>query len=278
MTADLVSTVELGSRGRLLSIRSEAVGATSVRLLLPTGLDERPDETWPVLFLLHGMWDDCTSWARETDVEELTADLDLIVAMPDGGHYGWYTDWWNYGQGGRPMWETFHLTELRRLLEEAFRASDRRAVAGLSMGGFGAMHYAARHPGLFRAVASFSGVLDVAGAGSVPPPIDPQAFGDRHAQADLIAEHDPMSLAEDLRGLALYVSWGNGQPGPLDPPGTPFGEDEAWIGAGNERFVARLHDLGIAVTARGGPGTHTWPYWQRALHEAMPILLEALRD
>ena len=124
--------------------------------------------------------------------------------------------------------------------------------------------------------ASFSGVVDLFGALPVPQPLDPQAFGDRVTQADRVREHDPRSLAENLRGLPLYVSWGDGQPGPLDEPGAQHDELEEQIGVGNERFVARLEELGIPVTARGGTGTHAWPYWQRGLHEALPMLTEAL--
>ncbi len=67
---------------------------------------------------------------------------------------GWYADAWNGGAGEPPAWETFHLVELIELLDRNWRADGARPVAGVSMGGFGAMAYAARHPGMFRAAAS----------------------------------------------------------------------------------------------------------------------------
>jgi uncharacterized protein with PIN domain/S-formylglutathione hydrolase FrmB len=274
----IASVAEVDERHRILTVESESVGTVPVHVLLPSRFHERRDARWPVLYLLHGMWDGPDAWIRETDVVELTVDLDLLVVMPDGGQFGYYTDWWNGGEGGPPMWETFHLVELRQLLEREFRVGPRRVVAGLSMGGFGAMSYAARHPDLFAGAASFSGIVDCLGAPRVPPEIVPGAFGDREEQADVWREHDPLSLADRLRGLALYVSWGNGRPGELDGPGASFDPDEHWIGEGNERFVARLGELGIEVTARGGPGTHVWPYWQRALHEALPLLMEPLGE
>src|SRR5437773_7393562 len=81
--------------------------------------------------------------------------------MPDGGHdanAGWYSDW---VEGSR-QWETFHTSVLVRYVDRHFRTlgGGHRAVAGLSMGGFGAMSYAARHRGLFTAAASFSGAVD----------------------------------------------------------------------------------------------------------------------
>ena len=51
-------------------------------------------------------------------MEGLTEDLDILVVMPDGGDYGFYSDGWDAGAGGRPLWETYHLEELPRLLEK----------------------------------------------------------------------------------------------------------------------------------------------------------------
>jgi diacylglycerol O-acyltransferase / trehalose O-mycolyltransferase / mycolyltransferase Ag85 len=85
-------------------------------------------------------------------------------------------------------------------------------------------------------------------------------------------------MAENLRGKPLYVSWGDGQPGPLDPAGTTADsyELEAWVAPQNAAFVARLGELGMPVTAETGAGAHEWPYWEQGLHHALPMLLEAL--
>jgi diacylglycerol O-acyltransferase/trehalose O-mycolyltransferase len=260
-----------------LTIESPSVGEAKVRLLLPAGFDDDPEATYPVLYLLHGAWDDYTSWTRETDVEELTADLPLLVVMPDGGWEGFYSDWWNGGDGGPPAWETFHLEELRGILERDWRASDERVIAGLSMGGYGTMHYATAHPELFRAAAAFSGVLDPVGSDFSGSYL---LWGDRVAQAENWAAHDPVAMAEALRGKPLYVSWGDGQPGPLDPPTTTTDsyELEAWVAPQNAAFVARLEELGIPVTVETGSGAHEWPYWEQGLHHALPMLLEALEQ
>lgn len=257
-----------------LSVASPAVGHQHVRLILPAGWEQRPDGRWPVLYLLHGRWDDYRGWTRETDVVELTADLDLLVVMPDGGEHGFYSDWWNGGRGGPPQWETFHLVELPQLLERDWRAGTRRVVAGLSMGGFGAISYAARHPGFFRAAASFSGVLDILRPGVDVPT---ELWGDREEQADVWVSHDPASLATELAGTPLFVAFGDGDPGPLDAPGAATDDLEAWLAGMNETFIERLTALGIDATVDAyGRGTHTWPYWERGLHGALPLLLDAL--
>ncbi|UIX35346.1 hypothetical protein LUX31_09930 [Streptomyces sp. GQFP] len=131
-----------------------------MRLLTPDGWERRRHgRSWPVLYLLHGGFEPETykTWIRESDIEDLPQLRDVLVVMPEGGQVGFYSNWRNHGSGGPPAWETFHLDELRPLLEHHYGAGTRRAVAGLSMGGFGAVSYTARRPGLFRAAASFSG-------------------------------------------------------------------------------------------------------------------------
>jgi len=278
--ARIVAVEELDTRTRDLTIESPSVGTVKVRLLLPAGFDPEAEAKarWPVLYLLHGAGNDYTSWTRETDVEALTADLPLLVVMPEAGWDGWYADWWNGGAGGPPMWETFHTGELPELLERDWQAGDERAVAGLSMGGLGALSYAARHPGLFRAAASFSGMLHpvTLDPSIVGFDVPPELWGDRTEQADVWAAHDPVELAAALEGTALYVSYGNGEPGPLDGPEAGFDELEATSAAMNEAFVARLAELDIPVKVETGPGTHTMPYVERGLHQALPMLLAAL--
>jgi diacylglycerol O-acyltransferase/trehalose O-mycolyltransferase len=269
-----------------LTISSPALGRTGkVRLITPRGWDRRRGhERWPVLFLLHGCCDTYDSWTRETDVETLPALRDVLVVTPEAGAVGFYSDWYNGGAGGPPRWETFHLLEVRQLLERGYGAGSRRVVAGLSMGGFGALSYAARHRSLFRAAASYSGVVnplrDAASilgiVGSFTP--DPLAlWGDPQAQRAIWEAHDPTVLAPRLRGLPLFVSVGTGQPGPLDPPGATQDPIETMLHGENLALAQRLRELHIrAQLDFYGPGTHTWPYWERELHRSLPLLLRAL--
>ena len=141
-----------------------------MRLLTPVGWDDRrPGQRWPVLYLLHGCCGDYTSWTSLTDVASITALRDVLVVMPEAGNTGFYSNWWNAGAGGPPAWETFHLREVRQILERGYGAGHRRVVAGLSMGGFGALSYAARNPGMFRATAAYSGVVDTRSTPRAPP-------------------------------------------------------------------------------------------------------------
>jgi S-formylglutathione hydrolase FrmB len=282
-----------------LAVRSPALaGVAHVRLLLPAGWSRAAvaaGRTWPALWLLHGSGGDGdhTSWTANTALERLAGGRGVIVVMPDGGRCGNYSDWWNRGDGGPPRWETFHLTELRQILETAYGAGTERAIAGAGMGGTGALAYAARHRGLFRAAASFSGALntlhrderglDVAdlvelgvaiGGGGAADWTD--LWGDPCEQRVVWRQHNPYDLADRLAGVRLYISSGDGVPGPCDPrPWTGPGRDalEAVAHRVGLEFAGRLRRLGIPASTHFYQGTHRWPYWGRELHAALPVLL-----
>ena len=275
-----------------LWIQSPAMdGEFAVRLFLPRDWYTQPGARFPALYLLHGANDpnDFQSWTTYTDVEQFFADKNVLVVQPSAGLTAMHTDWWNYGEGGPPRWETFHTVEVRQLVEQFWRSSDRRAVAGLSSGGLGAMSYAARHPELFSAAASYSGyphttlppvdralMLLVQSAGEDPTAM----WGDPQLQGSIWREHDPWWLAENLRGMELYVSGATGMRGQYNEPLTDVVEDlqeepeealqfntlttslEALSYYSSTSFVQKLDLLGIPVeTSFNLAGTHIWEYW-----------------
>ena len=139
-------------------------------MLVPAGYRSRPARRYPVLYLLHGAGADQTTWTNEGqgEAEALTAGLPLIVVMPSAGRGGFYTDWFNNGAGGKPRWESWHIKRLIPYVDDHYRTRatrGKRAIAGLSMGGFGTFTYASRHPDLFTAALSLSGAVDT----GIPP-------------------------------------------------------------------------------------------------------------
>ena len=256
-----------------LTLLTSAVdGPTRVRVLLPAGYAQS-HRRYPVLYLLHGAIDDERSWTQKGDAEAITRGRPLIVVMPDSGPSGGYANWYRGGRGGPPEWETYHLRQLVPFVDRHYRTvarRDGRAIAGLSMGGFGAMSYAARHPDLFGAAASFSGAvdtnnpLDIAITGDEP-------FGPRLTQQIRWRGHNPTDLAPNLRGLDLTVRTGNGE------PGGPFGGGDVVELAVHQMSVGfheHLASLDLPhVWDDYGPGGHTWPYWQRDLRETLPGLM-----
>ena len=287
-SASVLEQRRLDDRLVELAVDAPGVGRTSLRLLLPAGFDADPGRRWPVLYLLHGGDGDFTDWTDGSDVEEMTSALDVIVAMPDSGPGATYVDWAYDGPNGRPQYETWITELLPDLLAREFRADDRAVIAGLSAGGFGAMSYAARHPDRYRAVATFSGNLDTRDGDTIGPWLSAvptlaldRAFplGDPLTQEVRWRGHNPLDLVPNLAGVDIFVSNGNGQIGELSGP-QEF-TDFLWLESSTERrslaFVARAAELGIPVTTDFyGNGTHSFPWWNRELGRALPMLMAAL--
>ena len=290
------SVQQIDSRLYDIALTSAAVrGALHIRVLVPDGYTEDPGRRYPVLYLFPGTGDTAAAWTEQGDAEAATAGRPLITVMPDlrvdaGGGYdsqggGYCTNWFNRGRGGPPMWETFEISEVipfidRTLRTRATRAG--RAIVGLSQGGFCSMSLASRHPDLFAAAASFSGVLDmtgnptsiaqttgeVTGATKLDHVSDPDAmFGSRAAQEINWAAHDPATLVTNLRGMRVWAYTGNGRRGPLDSPtGQIDASDEIEVHSLTLQWKAAAERAGIPVTVDSyGAGTHAWPYWQRDL-------------
>lgn len=291
--AKVVKETRIDDRTFDLEISSPALGTTGrVRIMTPRGWVKGDGRTWPVLYLLHGCCaeEDYQSWTKFTDVEQFTADKPALVVMPSAGKIGMYSDWWNYGLFGSPGWEKFHMTEVRQIVERDYGAGDRRSVAGLSMGAYGAMEYATRYPGMFGAAAAYSGAIDVQAPG-IPEVTQlnmiAQGFfvwgvlwGDPWSQRPRWEDHNPATKVDKLRGVKLYVSCGNGQTGPLDSPSAPNQVGALLEGTAltnNQGFVDKLKQQNIPVTVDFyGPGTHSWPYWQFAFHRSWPILASGM--
>ncbi len=259
---------------------------TYARVLLPEGYEDS-ERRYPVIYVLHGLGSNFT-WATEfTDIEELTEDLPAIVVMPDGGVDGWYSNWRNDGDLGRPEWENFHIEELIPWVDEEFRTvADKsgRAILGASMGGFGALSYAARHPDLFEAAASLSGLMNTGDPWALNL-IDAALEKTGHDEGDLWGErdehlarwqaHNPLDLAEKLRGTEVLLYTGNGRPG--GPLGGGPDLAEASLHRTNLELAARLDQLGIPYELHDfGPGAHTLPYLSYELDRALPELAKLL--
>jgi S-formylglutathione hydrolase FrmB len=273
------------------TVASPALGsAQKVRVLVPKSWTADARRTWPIVYALHGGNDTYVSWTRSTDIAKVAAPYDVMVAMPEGSN-GSYTNWYNGGRGGRPEWETFHVQEVRELLELNFHAGTSRAAMGISSGAGGAMTYAGRYPGLFKYVAAYSGVLDMLAPGmpqmllylNMRPGVDPEdIWGDPFLNYSNWAAHDPTTLLPRLRGTQMYVSSGNGQQGPLDgsarmAPWSAGLFSETMVDSVTHDFVDRAHQLGIPVTADFyGNGSHSWPYWQREMHRDWAAIMRAI--
>ena len=112
---------------------------------------------WPVVYLLHGMFDDHTAWLHKATILEHAQRLGLMLVLPDGG-LGFYRD----VPGTARRYES-HILELVGQVDATFRTiPGKRGIGGLSMGGYGALRLGLNHPDLFTSVTAHSSVADVA--------------------------------------------------------------------------------------------------------------------
>jgi S-formylglutathione hydrolase FrmB len=281
-------------RPRLTELRlgSDALEReTRVRVLVPD--DHHDDEVepgLPLLFLLHGGGgeSDQTNWTDRGRAEAITEGKRLLVVMPDGGKGGWYSDWLRpHAKQGAQRWESFHVGELLPFVQQHFATrTDRNgtAVAGLSMGGFGAIHAAARHPDRFGFAAAFSGAVDIRhpGVGRVVK-VSPEImggtrgdiFGDHKADELVWRAHNPVDLAANLATVRVELRTGNGDKGGPFGDGIDGDTQEIGVSQATANLHRRLDELGIEhVYDDYGPGAHTWPYWDAALAATLPGVLD----
>ncbi|MFI9723425.1 alpha/beta hydrolase [Streptomyces sp. NPDC052396] len=274
--ARVVTEVKISERILDLAVAAPELDAPVkwVRLLVPKGWSKTAGRTWPTLWLLHGSGGSHLDWTTKTHVERLTAGREVMVVMPETSGCGGYSDWWNFGRGGAPAWETYLLGELRPLLERDYRAGPRRAVAGLSMGGLGALKLAAAHPGVFRAVASYSGAANplykspdggLSGPDAVKLaalscladwrriwgepgyPFDTTDPADVRQRA-LWERNSPLYQARRLAGTPLYLSYGDGtDSGPGwawgDPAPSPSRCVDPPVHGGDDLLEAAVHGM-----------------------------------
>lgn len=134
-----------------------------------------------------------------------------------------------------------------------------------------------RRPRHSRACSIRSNTLTSISGSSRPSPNPRAISGDPASDHAIWARHDPTELAGRLNGVRLFVSAGNGRPGPLDTSAQGNDRIESTVLRESRAFVRRLQQLHTPVQADFyGPGTHAWPYWQRELERALPALLQAL--
>lgn len=229
---------------------------TNMTVILPD--DAESDGPFPVLYLLHGYSDDDTIWTRRTSLERYLAGMPLIVVMPDGAH-SFYTD----AQEGLP-YETHVMETVIGLTEKFFpvvRERSGRCIGGLSMGGFGSMKLALKHPDMFCSVVSHSGLFDVSWLVNRE---------ERGAESIRTFGADPAGGPEDILRLAEEIDRGL-----LPAIRFDCGVDDGLIEE-NRKFHAHLDKLGIPHEYEEFPGAHNWEYWDTHIREALAFHAAAL--
>ena len=220
---------------------------------------------YPVLFLLHGLFGECSNWTELTDIASRAAGYQFIIVMPEGRD-GWYTD---SATVASEKYETHFLSEFLPHIEETYRTiGDRnaRAIAGLSMGGYGAFKFALKRPDLFSFAASFSGAFDPTQRSDGSPGSDWNSLRPSVMKA-FGPVGNPARTRNDLGSiLAVMNSESKSK--------LPFfyfdcGSQDGFLDA-NRRLSTTLSVQGIAHEFNEIAGGHDWDYW----NGRVPSLLE----
>lgn len=216
---------------------------------------------YPVLYLLHGLTGNEDDWWERSRAAELASRYHLIIVTPGVGD-SWYA---NSATDPAARYEDAVVRDLIPHVDAEYRTQPKRegrAIAGLSMGGLGAMKFALRYPEMFAFAASFSGAFDVpltARLGAKPSARRLEelrkVFGDEKSRAR--RDNDLFALVRQgpPKGASfpyLYVSTGKSDPLPQ-------------VSDSNPRFAEALRARKLKHEYYERPGTHDWKFWDSEL-------------
>ncbi|HVF22512.1 MAG TPA: alpha/beta hydrolase-fold protein, partial [Pyrinomonadaceae bacterium] len=157
----LCTSVAVHARVDTVRLQSKLVNATlPYNVILPPDYDTGRPTRYPVLYLLHGLTGHYSDWLAKTNVAHYAAQYRIIIVMPEGND-GWYID---SATSATDKYESYILQELLPDVQQRYRTIEARyarAIAGLSMGGYGAIKFGLKSPQTFVFAASTSGAFGV---------------------------------------------------------------------------------------------------------------------
>lgn len=234
---------------------------------------ETSQRSYPVLYLLHGYSDDETGWIQfgeaNSVADKAIASGDAtpcIIVMPDG-KVSWYVNSFD----GKDPWEDMFVKEFIPFIEKEYRIRPKkefRAIAGLSMGGNGALLLSMRNPDLFSScVAMSSGTFtdEEILADDTYDRYFGNIYGPKTKEA--VSEHwkaySPLYLLdsvdkEKLKSIRFYIDCG----------------DDDFLYKGNSALHIKMRDLGIPHEYRVRNGGHEWSYWRTGLYDGLKFISE----
>jgi len=219
---------------------------------------DKPLDTYPVLYLFHGFSDDHTIWQRRTSIERYAAERGIAVVMPTT-HRSWYTDMAN----GCGNYFQFIANEVPAVCHDLFpKISQKREdnfVAGLSMGGYGALKIALRHPERFAAAASLSGALNVADINRILrlPNLWDAVFGKEIEGSDNDVYYLAEKVAESGKPKPKIYMWCGLQDGLISD---------------NRKMKETLIKHGYDLDYFESDGDHSWKYWDEQIEKVIKWL------
>lgn len=247
------------------SVYSYSVGGYKhFNIILPKDY-YKTENRYNVLFLLHGYSGDHTDWVNRTNLIKYLYDYSFVVVTPEADN-SWYT---NSPSLKNRNYEDYIIKELIPFVEKKYRVittKHGRAIAGLSMGGYGAIKFALKYPNLFYYAGSFSGAF------RWPSLIEKnknlltqslkEAFGEKRSEH--WDKNDVLALVDSVKLNSLpylYIS---------------CGEDDPLEGLleSNRKLVEKLQKKGISYEYHELPGEHNWIFWDNEINNFLRKLAE----
>ena len=259
-----------------LAIPSAAMHKTyRAAVVLPASYAKNKKANYPVLYLLHGAYGHFADWLRNTPdkqlLHRLADEYNLIIVNPEGETFSFYLD---SPVSPDSQFETYLTREVIPKIDQTYRTvADRkgRIIAGLSMGGHGALYLSARHPDLYCAAGSMSGALDLMSFNrKLSPPDAVQRarlwapiLGSETDNPERFSANSVINLVDQLHrnGLPLIIDCGV-EDGLLEI---------------NREVHRRLLYSNTPHDYTERPGAHNWAYWQAALPYQVLFLSNVLK-
>ena len=264
------SSASAKARVETIQFRSKLMNATlPYSVALPEDYDDSTTTRYAVLYLLHGLTGHYNDWFSRTNVVDYAAQHRLIVVTPEGND-GWYID---SVAVPSEKYESYILNEIIPDVQARYRTIEARygrAIAGLSMGGYGAIKFGLKSPSTFAFVGSMSGAFGITR-------VDDQGiqwealkkslklFGS--VGSDTRKQNDVFELIKQLPANRISS--------------LPFiyfdsGTEDAGVFADNRELAALLVEKKIPHEYRELPGDHSWGYWDRQVQEVLRIAFRKL--
>jgi S-formylglutathione hydrolase FrmB len=254
---------------RVDSFYMPSLGRTKkLSILLPTKYD--PAKQYPVLYLLHGYSGGHGDWLTRTKLREYMQNIPLIVVMPDGEN-SWYT---NSAMEPNERFEDYLVKDLPQYIQKLYSIdTTRQAIAGLFMGGYGAMMLGLRHPSKYEFVGSLSGAITFPrGMSDTTRPAERslfpslrRAFGEKpnnsrnaHGVFLLYRQTSKDSLPYMYMVIGIQDGYRNFLPA-------------------HRAFTDLLRTYGAAYEYHETQGGHNWQFWDREIQPLLRRMREVLK-
>jgi S-formylglutathione hydrolase FrmB len=248
-----------------IDFKSDLLNAKApFNVILPVGY-EQSVRRYPVLLLLHGLTGHYSDWVLNTNVVMYARKYPLIIVMPEGGN-GWYTN----GVAPNDKWEEYIFKEVIPYVNSHYRTLPQTrswAVAGLSMGGYGAMKFGLKYPGQFAVAASMSGALNA------PDWKDSEMVSWAPVKTSLHASLGPEGApGHTANSLPVLLDQAKGA--------LPFlyldcGTEDGLLGD-NRKFADLLQSKKIPHEYRERPGIHDWIEWDSQIQAVLALIAEKM--